>query len=236
MDAKSDFYQLLLIEVLENLTNQYDDNYDERRFGKKRENKLSWKTSLREIIEKRLKKTSLFIVDASCKQALELLKPYMEDLSLLYQTLSDDSSKQLLVQLIAYRILGYKRYKLPLSTPNYWQGINRIDKLKDDQDYLTVKYPGRPLLLYKFDLRKLNVPITVYNTSGGVYSGLNVKQYEYVTDETSIKPERGDIVLDCGACWGEVALFFAHEVNKEGHVYSFEFVTDNINIYNKNHY
>ncbi len=50
----------------------------------------------------------------------------------------------------------------------------------------------------------------------------------------TIRPETGEVVLDCGACWGDTALFFANQVGERGHVYSFEFMPRNIDIFRTN--
>ncbi len=44
----------------------------------------------------------------------------------------------------------------------------------------------------------------------------------------------GDVVIDAGACWGEVAIHFAGSVGACGKVYSFEFVPDNIKVFKLN--
>ena len=42
-------------------------------------------------------------------------------------------SKDLFVLLIAYRILGEKKIKLPLNTKEYWDAIIEIEKTKLDE-------------------------------------------------------------------------------------------------------
>ena len=49
-----------------------------------------------------------------------------------------------------------------------------------------------------------------------------------------IEVGNGDVVLDCGACFGDTALYFAHKTGASGKVFSFEFIPDNIEIFKKN--
>lgn len=58
------------------------------------------------------------------------------------------------------------------------------------------------------------------------------KQYEYFTDiNDSIKTEKGDVVIDAGGCWGDTALYFAHEAGNDGKVFSFEFIPKNLEVF-----
>ena len=40
--------------------------------------------------------------------------------------------------------------------------------------------------------------------------------------------------MDLGACWGDTALYFAWKTGEQGKVYSFEFIPDNIKLFNMN--
>jgi len=88
--------------------------------------------------------------------------------------------------------------------------------------------------LIKYDLNRLNYPIKLYGTPPGIVQQFIFRQYAYQTTKATVKPEYNDIILDCGAGFGETALFFAHETGPEGQVYSFEFVKSNIEIFTKN--
>ncbi len=225
------FYKLLLTEVLQNITNRYDDNYDETRYGKI---PFSWKNLIRNVLGKKLNQRGVALVTPSLTRSLAQLSPYLDDISLLYDRLADEESKRLLVQLVAYRILGHEKYKLPLNTPAFWEGVEQVSQWQDKKDCLMVKYCGDLAPIHRYRLEAPNPPLEIYYTPKGIYSHLSVKQYEYMTGQISIKAEQGDVVLDCGACWGDTALFFAHQVKEPGHVYSFEFIPDNIRIFNAN--
>lgn len=61
-----------------------------------------------------------------------------------------------------------------------------------------------------------------------------LKQYEYRKRTPNIKAEAGDYVIDGGGCWGDTALYFAHEVGEQGKVFTFEFGSDNLKVFNRN--
>jgi len=50
----------------------------------------------------------------------------------------------------------------------------------------------------------------------------------------TIDVEKGDIVIDAGACWGETSVKFAYLSGPDGRVYGFEFVPKNLDIFYKN--
>jgi len=61
-----------------------------------------------------------------------------------------------------------------------------------------------------------------------------LKQYEYGKRTPKIKAQEGNYVIDGGGCWGDTALYFAHEVGESGKVYSFEFTPDNLELFHRN--
>jgi FkbM family methyltransferase len=140
-----------------------------------------------------------------------------------------------LIQLITFKILGYKKCKLPLNTSEYWNEIKTIENQKIHSDFLVATFPGRDdYRLYKYDINNIGIPIIMYYSGKGIHNHIKVRQYEYIDENIKIKINADDIVLDCGACWGDTALFFAKELNENGHIFSFEFIPNNIEIFNKN--
>lgn len=219
--AESNFFFLLIDEILRNITNQYDDNYDYFRFGEQSKNNINSNILKLNIDQYR--------------SSLYSLLPYLSGLTNLYLLLADEQSKFLLIQLITYKILGYEKYKLPLSTPDYWNNLNNYEKYRISSDFISVKFPGiENYKIYKHDLNDINIPINIYLSSRAIYSHMHINQYEYIDKDVNISIFPEDVVLDCGACFGDTALFFANKLNKQGHVYSFEFIPDNIAVFNKN--
>ena len=84
------------------------DNFDEERFGK-------FKNSVKEKFKDAIKK----IIRYSSKQNGRVeMNGYLDRLEYIWNRL-DNNSKPLLVDIIAYRLMGYKKIKLPLNSNVY---------------------------------------------------------------------------------------------------------------------
>jgi FkbM family methyltransferase len=156
----------------------------------------------------------------------------LEDLTHLYDQLSDDCSRRLLVDLVAYRLLGADRVRLPLNNAQFWNKRDFLKSLFELND--TLSLPPSNWILARVDLARIGFPIKLYSNAIGIHTIFELKQYEYSNRTPGIKAEKGDVVLDAGACWGDTALYFANEVQGEGKVYSFEFIPGNLGIMRKN--
>ena len=225
------FANKLLFEILDNLTNDYPDNFDNFLFKEKKivENKI------KRYFKRILNKKGFFNVKyevSGYKNQFLALSNYNTGLSFLYGLLSDSASQDLLITLIAYRIMGYKKIKLPVNNKFYWEKIKELRNLEKKNDFIETGFRDRKL--FKMNLISINYPIELYFSASGVMTDFVLKQYEYDSNGVIIKPLKDDYVLDCGACWGDTALYFANEVGKNGRVFSFEFIESNYNIFNKN--
>lgn len=223
----SNFHNELLSEVINNIGNDHADNRDEYRFG------ASEKTLKHQLVKRVLSARGQALIQPdSIKNCYSNVEPYLERLNELYELLADEKSKQTLVKLIAYRILGERKVKLPLNTPEYRQWLERLEKIEDKQDFLQIKFENWKL--NKADLNKINYPIQIYLVPHGIYTAFVLRQYEYRNGNFAVKAAPGDYVLDCGGCWGDTTLYFANEVSEKGKVIAFEFIPSNIEILRKN--
>lgn len=221
------FLEEISKEISANLYNDYDDNWDYSRFGSnnlKKRGRLTEK--IRYILNKRgyyhMTEIQTWIVNSFQIGKFEYLFNHLE--------FGDD--KRLLLKVLAYRILGYKKVKLPLNSPEHWDRLKGLDVLVDKSDFIN---PGfMHLSLYKLNLERINYPIQFYFTTEGILTDFIIKQYEYNHKGKIIKAEKGDIVIDGGGCWGDTALYFANEVGSRGRVFSFEFIPRNIEIFERN--
>lgn len=162
----------------------------------------------------------------------EALGDSIEELSKLYCRLRDEQSKSLLVSLIAYRLMGYRKVKLPLNTRAYWEMRRLAQSLLKSDNAIQLKF--RSWKLDHQDLTKIGYPIEVYLMPVWVVTTFMIKQYEYSNDKILIKAEEGDCVIDAGGGWGDTALYFAHHVGQYGRIYSFEFEAENLEVIQRN--
>lgn len=167
-------------------------------------------------------------IDPNIDLNIFLNKFDIKGLSETYEFLDDEHSRALLVRLIAFRMLGPSKIKMPLTDRSYWDAYFKINNLKRNKSIQSKNYS-----LELFDLKELGYNVKLFYDPVSVFIDFGLKQYEYSKDYTC-KVESGDYVIDGGACFGDTALYFANEVGDEGKVFSFEFVPDNLNIFNQN--
>lgn len=151
------------------------------------------------------------------------------DISYLYDLLDNEDSRTLLVKLMAYRIMGHKKVKLPRNTPEHNAFINKMAALPTEGGPIKVNFMDLSLELR--DLSSIGFNARAYCTPGGGSYVFLQRQYEYHSNDISCKAEPGDVVIDAGACWGETSLYFAHEASR---VVAFEFIPSNIEVFEKN--
>jgi FkbM family methyltransferase len=222
-----DFFEEALQVISSNLYNDYEDNWDHIRYG---ENAAIKKNYFRGKIQKVLNKRGYYhltTVQHLISNSLQINK-----FEYLYNNLESNNDRQLLLQVLAFRVLGHTKVKLPLNTPNYWAQLRALEELSDKSDSINPNFLH--FSLYKLNLNKINYPIEFYFTVAGILTDFIIKQYEYNKLDTIIKAEKGDFVIDGGGCWGDTALYFANEVGVNGRVFSFEFIPNNIKIFERN--
>jgi FkbM family methyltransferase len=152
----------------------------------------------------------------------------------LYEHLEDKKSKLLLLNVIAYKVIGWKFVKLPLDSKNFWIMLKKIrlgEDLKDQNNKVDTGF--FKMVLHKFNLQKYGYPIKLYSDAFGVFNEFIYSQYSF-RGEVANFPKKGDCIIDCGACFGGTSLYFANLVGKAGKVLSFEFMPQNIRIFNLN--
>lgn len=218
------FCKELLQVINNNLYNYYLNNFDHYRFNRN-PNRLT------DYLIYGLTKLGLQNRSISLNKLINLLDN-IEFLDKAYILLKDKKSKDLMILIFAYRILGHRKVKLPLNDSSFKKEIKKLHRTRQKNDSID---PGfKHFILYKHDLRNIGIPVELYFTALGIWHDFIVKQYEYKNDGKCIKALPGDIVLDCGGCWGDTALYFANEVGHQGKVYAFEFIDTNIKIFNRN--
>lgn len=156
----------------------------------------------------------------------------MNGLSYVFNQFQDEASRELLIDILAFRILGNKKVKLPLNNPEYWRKRNGINDLICSTE--TVVSPFHRWALNKYNLQPLGYNVTLFYMARGLTATFIDKQYEYHHDNQHIKAQNGQCVIDCGGCWGDTALYFSEEVGSEGNVYTMEFIPSNLALMKKN--
>lgn len=225
-------------KIRNSIKNEYGvENYDEYRFGTY-PIKLNIKNSEKLLNVENFKKIIKKIIgyhpeyNAFYKLADNLVDKHITNIDKVWKTIST-KDKKLFVSLIAYMVLGYKKVKLPLNTSDYWKAIEKAKTLANSEDKYDPKFMH--FILEKFDLNPIGYNIKLYFSEIGIAIDYIIEQYAYkLGNENIVYVEEGDTVLDIGGCWGDTALYFAHRTGKNGKVYSFEFIPENIKLFKIN--
>ncbi len=147
-----------------------------------------------------------------------------------YNLLSDEYSKDLFIKLIYYRKFGPSKVKLPLHDKALWAPMFDIwNKCARVETHQTKSWN-----LNSFDLIPIGKNIRYFSLIESVFIALGLNEYGYNKNDVNFKVEKGDYVIEGGACFGESTLHFAEDVGKTGKVFTFEFVEDNLNVFHKN--
>lgn len=157
----------------------------------------------------------------------------LDGLERAYGLLGDEHSRQLLLDLLRYRILGKRHVKLPLNDGRFWADYNSVDSrfLKERRTFRTC---------WDWDLNLYEVPapggapLKLHVTPLGILNTFLLEQYAYTKGGQCIRAREGDVVIDGGGCWGDTALYFADLVGPRGRVYSFEFDGENQEVFRRN--
>jgi FkbM family methyltransferase len=156
----------------------------------------------------------------------------LEHFSKAYDLFEDGESKELFVLLVAFKILGHRKIRLPLSNKDYWELREKLNRFVNAGPEC-LEAGLHDLKLHLTDLNVIGVPIRQFTLGGALLIDFILKQYEYTDDAFRIGVKPGDVVIDAGACWGDTALYFANLAGPTGKVFSFEF-TENVDIFKKN--
>jgi FkbM family methyltransferase len=207
------------------------ENFDEYRYGEYSPPSEINKSFI-ELVKYVVKKIINHEKSRIKKLEITLINRYGNDLEKIFSNLNSES-QNLLVELIAYRLLGNKKVKLERNNNEYWQAIALAKSLADPNDRYDRKFMH--FIFEKFNLKLAGYDLQLYFSTIGIAIDFIIEQYAFkINNKNIVFVEKGDIVLDVGGCWGDTALYFAHQTGEQGKVYSFEFIPDNISFFNVN--
>lgn len=215
-NTNSDFKTALAYYIATGNFNEFYCNYDE--IFADAEQVEKWISSVKQDFTKSVN---------ACMEYLSIEE--QEGLSNFYDWLSSRESKDMLARLVAWRLLGFTKVKILSDADvaaefDFYAKADRLE-LPQYQTIADVKFN-----LKCYNLSELGYPIRCFAVPISIVMDFIRLQYE----NEFVKIEEGDVVLDCGACWGDTALLFAERCGSNGKVYSFEFVGSNIQIFNRN--
>jgi FkbM family methyltransferase len=163
---------------------------------------------------------------------LASIEPPIDNLASVYEQLGDDDSRAVLVEVLAYRLMGPHKVKLRANTPAYWSRRRALQSLFRGDETIDIDFLG--MKLNRMALEAIGYPIELYFVPLGAMNTFVQQQYAYSRRSPPIEARAGDYVIDGGGCYGDTALYFANNVGARGRVASFEFAPANVAIHHQN--
>ena len=163
--------------------------------------------------------------------ALAKVTAHSNEFERAYERLADEDSRTLMVQLTAYRVLGHRRYRLAVAQ-RYRDALADAGRAR-----LRVAGTHRDALigvLDEFDLTPFGAEVALQCHRTDIAHTWLMQQYRFERGGHQIGASPGETVIDCGGCWGDTALYFAHRVGPEGSVICYEFEPGNLAILHRN--
>ncbi|WAV88723.1 FkbM family methyltransferase [Oxalobacter aliiformigenes] len=164
------------------------------------------------------------------EHAKEFCKPGGKHWQWLYSNMADIDSKLLLLTVLAYRAIGWRYVKMPLDTEAFWEAMKILSGLEAEGESFSEKITN----LRKINLRQFGYDVELFSDGFGIFNEFIYSQYEFRGRWNVYTPQNGDVVLDCGACFGGTSLYFASRSGETGRVISFEFLPENLVVFKEN--
>lgn len=146
-----------------------------------------------------------------------------------WMLLADDESRRLFARLILYRLLGHRHMRIKDDV-----GYSFDSRLYEAAEALAAGDSSLPISGMFGGLRHFRgldfegETLEIDGWPGGIVYTFLKRQYFLERGPIRIQPERGETVLDLGACLGDTALAFAARVGPQGRVYAFDPLPDHV--------
>jgi len=203
------FLQTFLSDFFRNIHTLQKNNWDYQRFGHEHPRK------------------NTFILEAAMQRMEALIRNH-QAYEWAFDTLADDYSRALLVKLLEYSILDHHHVRLPLSDDKYWSDLASVDQ--------NFRQETQAVADDRYEINRYFDPasgIQVLTTAQGFLTQFIHKQY-FLNRPPFTRPAAGDVCIDAGSCWGDVALRLMQAAQPGGEVHAFEFVQGNLEMLRRN--
>lgn len=197
----------LIHRYVECAASSHDDNFDTDRFGVA-------------VPDSQRAREAAF-----CQATLRTLLENPEEIQAACELMADGESADWLLDLMVYRLLGHRHVRLRSNEPRHWAERARAKSAGAAGAALT----GGQGDAKRFTFQGAHdAPIVFDGWWPNIAWSFYLRQYYFSRAEILIAPERGDVVIDAGACFGDTALAFADSVGDSGKVHAFEVLPNNL--------
>ena len=139
----------------------------------------------------------------------------VDDLEGTYALLADEQSRQVYVDLWAFKVLGLQHAPTPVTVEQHARMCREVERTTAPDGRFELDGPA-------------GTPIRLRGPAFELASIYKLGQYRFATDGVNVAARPGDVVLDGGAAGGDTALWFADLVGEPGHVHAVEFAPANL--------
>jgi FkbM family methyltransferase len=136
--------------------------------------------------------------------------------------LEDDLSKLLFDTSLVLKATSFHQFFFPRIDFDDFVSVLSEDLFQSKE--LPHDYAGLPLKVFKLlaSEHPQTPPLTIVSTKAQVILLNSYRQYLVRRHSYNLSPGMGDVVLDCGACIGEISMLFAGLVGNQGEVHLFD--------------
>lgn len=228
----SSFHQALLQRITADMGSLRTGNVDLLRFPTEAKLISRAKRAAAEFVDTSLSRLGLLRCNAFQRagilQRMSLMRPHLEDLAWLHDRLADDISRNTLVEVIAFRILGHRHTRLSVNNIGYSRALHVLQ-----HETMKRAHAGRTNLLDgwmdDYEVRAGSDVVRMRAHKLNILNTFLLEQYRFASpngDCVEVLP--GDVVVDGGGCWGDTTLYFASRAGAGGQVHVFEFSDENL--------
>lgn len=138
------------------------------------------------------------------------------------ELLEDELSKLLFDSMLILRCSGYSQFYFPRI--DFEDFVTVVNDEAFFSKNLPLDYVGLPLRVFNLELHHQHQvsPLTVISTKLQINLLNSYRQYFIRRGSVDMTPAAGDVVLDCGACIGEISVLMAGLVGIHGEVHLFD--------------
>src|SRR6266576_2795104 len=212
------FWKQLIAEVMVSSYQFVDNNVDQWRYPERH-------PLLRPIKDRALRALASAGLYRSPWNSLERLEAVLSagPFERTFELLEDNASRQLLVKLITFSIVGPHHCQLPLSTKEYWQRRKELSRYIKSRNAVRGIPTFGSLDLFDYNgVQMLTHSLQVLNT---------FVMEQFRCQRAGIGVQSGDVVIDGGACWGDTSLYFAGSAQS---VFAYECMPFNLELFRRN--
>lgn len=145
--------------------------------------------------------------------------------------LADERSRRLLVDLLAFRVLGPSHVPLPISNREFQR---RRAELGESTLAGAETVPSQYGPVRRRSVAGRGGRVALYTEPSTILWFFELEQYAYRREDAAVAVEPGDVVVDGGAGWGETPLYFADAAGPAGRVVCFEFEPSSLDMLRRN--